>query len=439
MTNRRTLFSWALFDWAQQPYFTLVGTLGFRPYFVATVAASPVIGQAQIGVAGAIAGLIVAVLGPLLGSWLSRGDLRAWLFWTSVPFVGACIGLWWAAPGSTGATIPLILLCLTVAAAAAEVTITVNNAMLTRIAPPGRLAWLSGMGVALGGAGGLVASLIAVIWLFSPEQPLFGLSKAAHEPERFMGPFSAAWYVVFLIPLFLVYPAQQRADAPDDAVKTVAWREALALLAETLRNRRMFRFMLGRMLIADASGALQTFVGIVVATTLGWRAGELISLGIYSMVLLGIGSAVCSYIDTRLGPRVTVLGSAIIHAVALLGLTSIGRDHIFYVVEVAPVVPGQFLGSAPELMLMGCTTLVALSGGPLVSSMRTWLVQLAPPGEEIRWFGIYAVAGRATAFAAPLAVSAATLAFNDVRAAVPVILAFLVSGLIAMWMVPTRG
>jgi UMF1 family MFS transporter len=438
MTNRRTLFSWALFDWAQQPYFTLVGSLGFRPYFVATVAASPVIGQAQIGITGAIAGLIVAILGPLLGSWLQRGDLKAWLLWTSVPFVAACIGLWWAAPGATG-MVPLILLCLTVAAASAEVTITVNNAMLTRIAPRGRLAWLSGMGVALGGAGGLAAALIAIIWLFSPDQPLFALSKAAHEPERFMGPFSAAWYVVFLLPLFLTYPAHRRAAAPEVAQKSVAWRDALALLGETLRNRPMFRFMLGRMLIADASGALQTFVGIVVATTLGWRAGELISLGVYTMVLVGVGSAVCSYLDTWLGPRVTVLGSAILHAVALLGLTSIGRDHIFYVVQVAPVVPGQFLGSAPELMLVGCATLVALSGGPLVSSMRTWLVQLAPPGEEIRWFGIYAVAGRATAFAAPLAVSAATLAFNDVRAAVPVILAFLVSGLIAMWMVPARG
>jgi MFS transporter, UMF1 family len=439
VTNRRTLFSWALFDWAQQPYFTLVGTVGFRPYFVATVAASPVIGQTQIGVTGAIAGLIVALLGPLLGSWLQRGDLKAWLFWSSVPFVVACIGLWWAAPGATGATIPLILLCLTVAAATAEVTITVNNAMLTQIAPPERLAWLSGMGVALGGAGGLVAALIVIAGLFAPDQPLLGLNKAAHEPERFMGPFSAAWYIVFLIPLFLFYPAHRRMEPPEVARKKVAWRDALALLRETLRNRRMFRFMLGRMLIADASGALQTFLGIAVATTLGWRAGELISVGIYSMVLLGVGSAVCSYIDSWLGPRVTVLGSAIVHAVALLGLTSIGRDHIFFVVEVAPVVPGQFLGSAPELMVMGCTTLVALSGGPLVSSMRTWLVQLAPPGEGIRWFGIYAVAGRATAFAAPLTVSAATLAFNDVRAAVPVILAFLISGLIAMWLVPARS
>lgn len=439
MTNRRTLFSWALFDWAQQPYFTLVGTVGFRPYFVATVAASPVIGQAQIGVTGAIAGLIVALLGPLLGSWLHRGDLKAWLFWSSVPFVSACIGLWWAAPGASGATIPLILLCLTVASAAAEVTITVNNAMLPRIAPPARLAWLSGMGVALGGAGGLAAALFVIIWVFSPDQPLFGLSKATHEPERFMGPFSAIWYVVFLIPLFLLYPSRRRAEATALGERTVAWRDALSLLAETLRNRRMFRFMVGRMLIADASGALQTFLGIAVGTTLGWRAGELISIGVYSMVLLGVGSAVCSYLDTWFGPRLTVLGSAIVHGVALLGLTSIGRDHIFYVVEVAPVVPGQFLGSAPELMVLGCTTLIALSGGPLVSSMRTWLVQLAPPGEEIRWFGIYAVAGRATAFAAPLAVSAATLAFHDVGAAVPVILAFLVSGLIVMWTVPARA
>src|SRR5690242_6803858 len=75
-------WSWALFDWAQQPYYTLVGTYIFRPYYVGFVAATPVIGQSQIGWTSAIAGLIVAVLGPLIGVFVDGRNLKAWLAYT---------------------------------------------------------------------------------------------------------------------------------------------------------------------------------------------------------------------------------------------------------------------------------------------------------------------------------------------------------------------
>lgn len=431
MTNRRALFNWALFDWAQQPYFTLVGVVGFRPYYVSFVAASPVIGQAQIGLVGALAGLIVALLGPFLGSWLGRGNLKAWIVWTSVPFVLSMVGLWWTTPGDPYA-VPLALICLLVAATTAEVVITVNNAMLPAIAPPGKLGWHSGMGVALGAIGGLLGVLTVLLLFFLPAEPVLGLSRDTYEPERATGPFSAAWYVLFLLPLLFFYPAKARAKPQLQPV----WRDAMQLLRDTWSNRPMFRFMLGRMLVSDALAALQTFIGVVVATTLGWGTAQLLVFALYSMVMLGVGSAVCGHLDSRLGPRRTVLGAAVMQAVGLFGLTAISADSILFFVAVEPVNPGRFLASPAEWLFLAFATLVTFSGGPLISAMRSWLVVVAPPGESARWFGVYAIAGRATAFVAPLAVGGATLAFNDVRAAVPVMLAFLVAGIVAFWMVP---
>ena len=134
--QRGVRLAWAFYDWAQQPYYTLIGSFVFRPYFVGLVAVSPQVGQAQIGYTAAIAGLIVALVGPVIGLALERGSLKVWLAATSAPFALACTGLWWARPGGDG--LLLTLVCLTAAAALAEIATIVNNAMLPPIAAPGR-------------------------------------------------------------------------------------------------------------------------------------------------------------------------------------------------------------------------------------------------------------------------------------------------------------
>jgi UMF1 family MFS transporter len=434
MTRKRVRLSWALFDWAQQPYFTLVGSFIFRPYFVAAVAVTPAIGQAQIGITGAVAGLIVAIAGPVLGILLERGSLKAWLAWTSLPFVLACIGLWWAFPNG-GASIPFILVCLVVAAAFAELTTTVNNAMLPPIAAPGALGRLSGYGVALGCLGGIAAAALVLVLFLQPDQPLFGLDKAAHEPERFIGPFSAIWYVLFLLPLFLFYPKDTRSPQ-----RAQPLRELLQSVRTLPRNRPMLWFLVGRMLAADAIGAIQIFGGIIAATTFGWGPAELGLFGIFILGAGGIGSLLGGRIDDRISAKTSVQLTCAVLAIALAGIGSVSPDHVLFFIPVTPApADAGFLASTAEQVFFGFTALLGLASGPLVGSMRTWMAQLSPPAEAGRWFGLYGVAGRATAFAAPLMVALGTLLTGDVGAAVPVILAFLLAGMLAFWFVPATA
>lgn len=431
MTQKRVRWGWALFDWAQQPYFSLIGSFIFRPYFVAAVAVTPALGQVQIGLTGTIAGLFVAVAGPLLGIVLDRGHLKAWLAWTSLPFVLACLGLWWALPDG-GASIPFILICLTVAAAFSEMTTTVNNAMLPAIAAPGALGRLSGNGVALGCLGGIVSAAIVILLVLQPEPPLFGLDKATHEPERFVGPFSAIWYVVFLLPLFLLYPR----DAPLPR-RARPLGELLQLIKDLPRNRPMFWFLVGRMLAADATGAIQIFGGIIAATTFGWGPVELALFGILILATGGIGALLGGSIDDRLSPKVSVQLTCAALAIALAGIGSVSPDRILFVIPVAPAGPETgFLASAAEQVFVGFAALLGLATGPLVGSMRSWMAELSPRGEEGRWFGLYAVAGRATAFAAPLMVTLGTLLTGQTSTVVPVILIFLLGGMLAFLQVP---
>ena len=62
------LAGWAMFDWAGQPFYTLVLTFLFAPYFANAVAPDPVTGQALWGYGASAAGLAVALLSPFLGA-----------------------------------------------------------------------------------------------------------------------------------------------------------------------------------------------------------------------------------------------------------------------------------------------------------------------------------------------------------------------------------
>jgi len=57
---RSALFGWVLFDWATQPFFTLITTFVFAPYFAAALAPDPVAGQSLWGYATSAAALWLA-------------------------------------------------------------------------------------------------------------------------------------------------------------------------------------------------------------------------------------------------------------------------------------------------------------------------------------------------------------------------------------------
>src|SRR5688572_4899105 len=177
---RRALVGWVLFDWACQPFFTLVATFVFAPYFVTVLASNPIEGQALWGYATAAAGLALALVSPVLGSLGdASGPKKPWIAGCGVVQITAAAALWYLET----AAVTLALVAFAIATVAIEVAIVFNNAMMAHLAPPERLGSLSGTGWAAGYAGGLV-SLAIVLGLLAavPEtgrtlfgvEPLFG-------------------------------------------------------------------------------------------------------------------------------------------------------------------------------------------------------------------------------------------------------------------------
>ena len=239
--DRRGVFAWMLFDWANQPFQTLIVTFIFAPYFVAEVIGDPVRGQALWGTAAAIGGAVVALLAPLLGAIADRtGARKRWVLGFSVPYVLGCLGFWLATPGD-GATPRIVLVVYVVAFVGSEFGTVFTNAMLPGLGPRAEIGRISGSGWALGYLGGLV-SLVFVLLFLAPAPggtrtllgiaPILGLDLAAGEPARATGPLSALWYVVFALPFFLWTP-----DEPAAPRRRRSLRAGLADLAATFRAR----------------------------------------------------------------------------------------------------------------------------------------------------------------------------------------------------------
>lgn len=436
--SRAGLLGWVLFDWAAQPFYTLVLTFLFAPYFANVVVGDPVAGQAAWGYASAAGGLVVALASPLLGAAAdASGRRKPWVAAFSLAFVLGLAGLWLAAPAAPSTWLPL--LAFVVALVAAEFATVFTNAMMPSLVPPHALGRLSGIGWATGYAGGLVSLVVAAALLIGDAaggRTLLGLTPplpldfASHQGERLIGPFCALWYVVFMLPFFLFTP-----DAPGRGSAGSPWSTGIAELLRTLRGLRrspsVLLFLLAHMLYVDGLGAIFAFGGIYAAAQFGWTSMDLGLFGIVLTLTGALGAAVGGVLDDRFGARAVILGALVLLAAAALGVVSIDRDGVLFVLAAAPR-EGAAFSSVPERLYLVFAILIGLAAGPLQAASRSLMARLAPPHLLTEYFGLYAFSGKITAFAAPFLVAAVTAASGSQRLGIASVLLFLTAGFALM-------
>src|SRR5437879_4373295 len=143
---RAAVISWIFFDWAAQPYFTLITTFVFAPYFATRVASDPASGQALWGFATAAAGLMIALMSPVLGAIAdASGRRKPWIAgFGALLVIGSCL-MWFGKPGDVS-VIPPLLLAYAIATIGVEFATVFNNAMMPSLVPPDKIGRLSGTG-----------------------------------------------------------------------------------------------------------------------------------------------------------------------------------------------------------------------------------------------------------------------------------------------------
>lgn len=439
--SRRAVGAWVMFDWATQPHYTLVTTFVFAPYFAARVAETPVAGQAMWGYATGAAGVAIALLSPVLGAIADAGGARKpWIAVFSLLLVAGAASLWFAAPGAEHA-VAIALVGFAIATIGAEFATVFTNAMMPDLVEEGRLGRLSGTGWAVGYVGGLV-SLVAVLGLLvaSPDSgltlfgigPILGLDRASFEGDRASGPFSALWYAVFVLPLFLLTPDQPRRTNFADAV-----RRGLAGLKATLvalkDHANIGLYLLAHMIYADGLVALFAFGGIYAAGIFGWTSFELGLFGILLTITATIGAIVGGRLDDRVGAKPVIGWALVLLTLASVAILSIDAGHVGFVFAVEPAEPdGGLFASTGERVYLAIGAAIGALAGPVQSASRSLMARIVPRDKTTEFFGLYALSGKLTSFAGPLAVGIVTAMSQSQRIGISMLVLFFVVGAVLL-------
>jgi UMF1 family MFS transporter len=435
----RSQFSWALFDWANQPFFTVITTFIFGPYFANVMVGDAVLGQTEWAFTQSMSGLLIAVASPILGAIADAGGRRKpFIFVFQLMLAAGCVALWWAYPHRPDLA-SSIGWAVVLATVGAEMSIVFNNALLPGIASPGRIGWLSGFAWGLGYVGGLIALFIVLAGTFFPT--LFGLDQASHQLERLTGPASAVWLAVFVLPMFLFTVDSGGTTRRPFAEAT---RQGVGSLISTLRQLRAHRnallFLVAFMLYNDGLAAIIAFGGVYASATFGWTTTTLGIFGIIITLFAIPGAFFGGRLDDWLGSRRTVQIATAGVIVASLGIVSVTASTVLFFIPVEPLAAGRALfGSTQERVFMAFALLLGTCMGPMQAASRTMIGRLAPKGMVGEFYGLFALSGRATAWMAPAVIGVVTAHTQSNRLGVACVLVFLVLGFCLLWNVREQG
>ena len=437
---RSAVVGWVFFDWAAQPYFTLITTFVFAPYFATHVAPDAASGQALWGFATAAAGMAIALLSPVLGAIAdASGRRKPWIAAFGAMLVIGSALMWFGRPGDVK-LIPPLLFAYAIATVGVEFATVFNNAMMPTLVPPDRIGRLSGTGWATGYVGGILSLILVLGFLAaSPEtgrtlfgfKPLFGLDPLTHQGDRISGPLTAIWFIVFVLPMFLLTP-----DYPARHPLRVALREGLAELKQTLielpKHRSLALFLLANMIYTDGLVSLFAFGGIYAAGTFGWNTIQIGTFGIILAIAGTLGGYFGGKLDDRFGPKRVIAGSMTILLISIIAILAVNKGSILFIPISPPVPGGALFSSSAEraYLVLGC--MIGAAGAPLQAASRSLLIRMAPKDRIAQYFGLFALTGKVTSFIGPLLIGIVTAATGSQKAGMATLVLFFATGLVLL-------
>jgi UMF1 family MFS transporter len=374
---RREVFAWAMYDFANSGYTTVVLTAVFNAYFVAVVAGNAPWATFAWTAALSASYLVVMVAGPLLGAWAdAHGAKKRVLAVSTVVCIAGTVALAWAGPGAVAWAVAFIIVS-NVAYAIGE---NLCAAFLPELARPEALGKVSGWGWSLGYFGGILALGLSLAWVMSAAGR--GSTAAQAVPGTLL--ITAAVFALAAVPAFLWIEERARPAAVPGA------RAAMARLLETARSARRYRDLLR---VFACGACYQAGVATVIALAaiyaeqaMGFKTQDTILLILVVNLTAAAGAFGFGYAQDRIGKvwalRLTIVGWIAMTVVAYFSSTA-----------------GMFWVAA---------NLAGLCMGSSQSAGRALVAYLSPPGRGAEFFGLWGAATRLAAILGPLTYGAVT-------------------------------
>jgi UMF1 family MFS transporter len=408
LDNKKVIWSWAMYDWANSAFTTLVVTFIYSTYYGKVFWPTEEIGTAWWGRAVALSSIITALLSPIVGAMADRGGARKRMMGVAmVVCVCATAALSLIDPAMANSAF-IALAIFVVADTAYETGNVFYNSFLTTIASPARIGRVSGYGWALGYVGGIICMGIALIAFVpeTPAMPWFGMTKQAGWNVRATNLLVAGWFVLFALPMFLFVPEQRTQAA------RISIRATFAQLGLTMGRIRQYselvKFLIARLFFNDGLVTVFSFGGIYAQNVFKMEMPEVIKLGLVLNVTSGIGAFVFGFVDDRLGGKKTIQITNLMLSLATAMAVWAPTKTWFWIA--------------------GC--LVGIFVGPNQSASRSLMGRFVPAKHESEFFGFFSFSGKATAFAGPILLGTLTQLYSHRVGMASVILFFIVGGLL---------
>ncbi|QBR75313.1 MFS transporter [Microbacterium sediminis] len=396
---KKQIYSWALWDWATQPFNTVVLTFIFVSLYLTTDVFLPADIQAlptedpvrkaaldqlasNFGWGGTIAGLVILLIAPVLGQRSdAAGRQKTWLAIGTGALIASMLGLWFVEPTPTLFWLGVAL--ISAGQVFGEIAAVSSNAMLIGIANQRSIGRISGLGWGFGYVGGIIA-LILVVVFYSADW--FGLPEDTGLPFRIIALGCAIWAIVFSIPIFLNVP-EPSLGRPERRVSFFAsYRLLVQDVIALFRNRETRHtgfFLLSSAVFRDGLGGVFAFGAIIGSSVFGFEFLDMVIFGVAANLIAGLSTIAAGPLDDRFGAKriiVFALSSMIVAGLA-----------VFFLVDLGPIV--YWIGG-----LLLCAFV-----GPAQAASRSFLARVTPAGREGEIFGLYATTGRASSWMASLA------------------------------------
>lgn len=448
ISARKRIWAWYFFDWASQPYNTLLLTFIFGPYFAQTAietlvaqgletGAAKAQAQAYWGYGLAITGICIAILAPILGAVAdSSGRRLPWIWLFSALYVIGAGALWWTAPADFSVVWALFFFGLGLIGMEFA-TIFTNSYLPELHEDADERGRISGSGWAFGYLGGVIA-LILMLTLFQAGEngrtiaglpPLFGLDPETGASTRIVGPLTALWFAIFMIPFFLYMR-----DPVQPPTASFHLASGLMDLWQTLkglpRHPSLLAYLASSMFYRDALNGLYTFGGIYALGVLNW---SITKIGVFGILAAISGAVFCwlgGRLDRRVGPKPIITACCVV-LIFTSGL----------IISLTPIsVLGISLpegSGVPDIMFYLAGALIGAAGGVLQASSRNMLTHQANPKRMTEAFGLYALSGKATSFIAPALIALVSdLSGSQRLGATPIVGLFILGLILLAWVKP---
>ncbi len=403
----REIWAWAMFDFANSGYTTVVITAIFNAYFVAVIADGAVWATFAWTAALAVSYLLILLTAPLIGAHTDLHGKKRWLLLTTVGCVLGTAGLALAGPGD----LLLALVFLVISNVCFGSGENLIAAFLPELARRESLGRVSGWGWGLGYLGGLATLAVCFAWIDRAQAQ--GATASDFVPVCLL--ITAGLFAVAATPTFLYLRDRGKLAVSEvsaaPAAAATAWQRVQATLRHAAHFRDMRRFMLCILFYQAGIQTVITLAAIYAQQAMGFSTRETIELIFVVNVTAALGALAFGHLQDRIGH------------VRALALTLVGWIAMTLIAWSAQT-PGLFWLAA---------NLAGLCLGASQSAGRALVGLLAPEHRHGEFFGLWGLAVKLSSILGPLTYGVVTwVTAGDHRLAILVTGLYFVIGLVIL-------